>query len=104
MLLLDFLPQYHIRGFADNDPSDRYSLPSGSIRTTRHGLLESLCTDGSGLSASLVSRPLAGCLRTSGGPYSAGQRLEALQIVGEPVEQFVFMSDSPVLIDGYDNG
>ena len=44
MLLLDFLPQYHIRGFADNDPSDRYSLPSGSIRTARHGLLESLCT------------------------------------------------------------
>ena len=35
---------------------------------------------------------------------SGGQRLEALQIVGEPVEQFVFMSDSPVLIDGYDNG
>ena len=35
---------------------------------------------------------------------SGGPRLEELQIVGEPVEQFVIMSDSPVLIDGYDNG
>ena len=62
VLLLDILPEFHVRSFGDYDSPDIYSLPSGIAGAAPDGLLEGICTDGSRLLASFLSRQLAECV------------------------------------------
>ena len=71
MLLLDILPKLHVRGFGDHDSPDIYSLPSGVTGAALDGILESVCTNGSRLLASFLSRQLAECVQPGHGAYAA---------------------------------
>ncbi len=70
MFLLDILPKFHVRSFGDYDSPDIYSLPSRVAGTALDGLLESICTDGSRLLASFLSRQLAECVQPGHGAYA----------------------------------
>ena len=60
LLLLDILPQYDFRRFADHDTANLHVFPSRTVHAVGYGILESVCVDGLGLCASLVARQLAG--------------------------------------------
>ena len=59
LLLLDILPQYDFRRFADHDTANLHVFPSRTVHAVGYGILESVCVDGLGLCASLVARQLA---------------------------------------------
>ena len=71
MLLLDILPEFHVRSFGDYDSPDIYSLSSGIAGAAPDGLLEGICTDGSRLLASFLSRQLAECVQPGHGTHAA---------------------------------
>ena len=71
MLLLEILAKLHVVGFGDHDSPDIYSRPSRVAGTALDVLLESVCTDGSGLLASFLSRQLAECMQPGHGTHAA---------------------------------
>ena len=76
--------------FGDYDSPDIYSLPSGIAGAAPDGLLEGICTDGSRLLASFLSRQAAECVQPGHGAYaahSAGTDNDCIDLSGHSGEK-----------------